>query len=446
MASPPPLPAPPPSAAELARYSFSPPDFMSINRSYNADSVAQNLVFDAWETRSPSQKYRLFIEALRKFPFSVDAYNGLGDLFRREYKEIERAVTCYQYAEQCGNLIWPELKEKEEIPWGMVETRPYLRTYHGLALSLLEKGDIDTAVEKLKFLLRVNPNDNQGCRVILFQALIDKGDYKEAEEIAVKHSNGRKSIQCYFRYGFVLIDFVAKSDQLEETLVQALQNNNLVPQLLLEQQPLPPQPDTVSPHTIDEASDYVHAAMDSWRRVPGVLDWLRDMQTKDGPKPSDDGSVLFELLQKGQIMVTVNSAGQQQRMETMEVTSRVENMSGRGLSDFHMPPGMKDHDPAKIVVYATGNEKGGLEHSKFTSFSYERVEKVHFWSVLHSSQTLVEPEEEKEHTCSNCYEKATLKCSRCQITWYCSADCQRNDWKKGRPTPHKVMCPKFIKT
>lgn len=275
-----PLPSAPPPASQLQRYSFDPPDFVCMHRCYHADEAAQNLVFDAWEAGAASHKYSLCVEALRRFPWSVDAYNALGDLFRRECKQIDRAVICYRYAEQCGNLVWPELREEGqneeggEIPWGVPDKRPYLRTYHGLAVCLLEQGDVDTAIEKLKFLLRVDPNDNQGCRYILFQALIDKADYKEAEEVAAKFSNGRKSRDCNFRYGFVLMDFVTKSDQLEETLVKALQRNNMVPQLLLEERPLPPQPDTVGHQTIDEAADYVRAAMNSWRRLPGVLDWL----------------------------------------------------------------------------------------------------------------------------------------------------------------------------
>jgi hypothetical protein len=71
--------------------------------------------------------------------------------------------------------------------------------------------------------------------MLLFENLIELGEYSEAEEIADLHSNGRKSNESYFRYGFVLIDFmkhklgVCTKEELENTLVGALRVHNFVP-------------------------------------------------------------------------------------------------------------------------------------------------------------------------------------------------------------------------
>jgi len=32
--------------------------------------------------------------------------------------------------------------------------------------------------------------------------------------------------------------------------------------------------------------------------------------------------------------------------------------------------------------------------------------------------------------------KSLRKCARCQLVWYCSADCQKSDWHAG----HKRLC------
>ncbi|KAJ7923100.1 hypothetical protein B0H13DRAFT_1865200 [Mycena leptocephala] len=47
-----------------------------------------------------------------------------------------------------------------------------------------------------------------------------------------------------------------------------------------------------------------------------------------------------------------------------------------------------------------------------------------------------------KNACASCYKTTgnrseLKKCSRCQLTWYCSRDCQRNDWNT-----HKVFCGK----
>ena len=197
MSAPSPLAAPPP-ASELRRYSSRPPDVFSSLRSFPDNEIAQNLIFDAWEATNTRDKFRLCERALNKFPFSVDAYNCIADLYRREYNDLDKAQAAYEHALTCARILWPGIEEYEEIPWGMICHRPFLRAYHGLAVTLKDKGDTKEAVKLLRFLLRVNPSDNQAARMLLFENLIELGEYREAEEIANLHSNGRKSNECYF--------------------------------------------------------------------------------------------------------------------------------------------------------------------------------------------------------------------------------------------------------
>ena len=52
-----------------------------------------------------------------------------------------------------------------------------------------------------------------------------------------------------------------------------------------------------------------------------------------------------------------------------------------------------------------------------------------------------------ERECANCgldANEVTLQCcARCKLVWYCSADCQREDWKHGG---HKTVCKKVSRT
>ena len=179
----------------------------SAIRSYSKGEEAQKFVYDAWEATDPADKFALCQQALSTFPFLVDAYNCLGQIYQRSWHDIAKAEQAYRYAMECGHLLWPELKDSEEILWGRVDCRPYLRTYHGLGMVLEDQGKATEAIKHYRYLLRVNPSDNQGVRFLLFQALIGTGDYREAEEIAEKHSKGRHTGECYFAYGYVIIDY-----------------------------------------------------------------------------------------------------------------------------------------------------------------------------------------------------------------------------------------------
>lgn len=206
------------------------------------------------------------------------------------------------------------------------------------------------------------------------------------------------------------------------------------PQLLLQEEPLPSSPETVSPGSMDEAMNYVISSQTAWKRTTGLLDWLVELRMRDGPKPNDEGSILFDLLKKG--TVRIRSTKTQGATELLEGTSAVARMSGRGFETFQLPKGTKEHDPSKIVCFVTSTgDEDNLKRWTFTSFNYSAVNEVPFWSLLQSSNQYAT---EKAHICNTCFKcPATLRCGNCAVTWYCSPECQKEDWKKGR-VPHKM--------
>jgi tetratricopeptide (TPR) repeat protein len=444
----PPLPKLPP-ASELRKYSSSPPDFISPIVRYHADEEAQNFVYDAWDAESVPQKFALLSQALRIFPFSVDALNAWANLYRVAFDppEFVKAETTYQMALTSARLLWPNLENQEKIEWGHLEHRPLLRTYHGLGVIQKELGKHREAVEKFQFLLKVIPNDNQGARQILFETLIQMGEYQQAEQVAEKHANGRNSTEAFVHYGFVLIDFLrfkageCTEMDLQETLARALQHNNYVPLLLLGDLPLPEEPTHVPPGGLEEATSIVLECKPVWERTPGIIEWFRDQRQLGGEKPNDDGEILFQLLQKGNIMVHMKNTN-----EFLELTSNVELMPGTATPEFGLAPGMKKHNPSKIVALnrAMAYSRDVSFREKFVAFPYDDVIGVHFWKILLTSKVL---DEAKKHSCRACYKPATMCCSDCKVVWYCSRDCQRKDWKgySGIGVPHKSLCPKLQK-
>jgi len=429
-----------PRASELRKYKTSPPDKFSPILRYDAnEEQAIYCVFNAVDAESVSDKFSQLRKALAYFPFSVEALNYWASLYVNPISppDLYKAEKTYEMALTAIRLMRPVMVEQSLIEWVHTEHRDFLITIYDLALIQYRLGKVDDAVEKFRFLLKVNPTDIQGVGARLFNALIQTGDYKLAEEIAEKHSEGRKSTQANFRYGFVIIDFlrfklgVCSEPDLQETLLQAIMCNSYLPSLLLGDNPIPEKPDTEQEAV---AVCLVQDSKSSWERTPGLLEWLRKQPYFGGKKPNDDGSILFQLLNIGNIVVETHN-------EIMALTSNVDNIPGKGRSDFCLAPGMKVHNQAKIVAY----QNNSTNDCRFVSFSYDVVVAMPYWKILYTSKTF---EKIAKSNCDQCHKPAVLQCSRCKVTWYCSEACQKKHWKgKGEyAIPHKEMCRKFIKT
>mmetsp|Transcript_17529 Transcript_17529/g.20151 ORF Transcript_17529/g.20151 Transcript_17529/m.20151 type:complete len:142 (+) Transcript_17529:177-602(+) len=131
----PPIPSLP-FASELRKYTSSPADFISPITYYTANEKAQNLVYYAWEATTVKQKFQLCQKALKIFPFSVDAFNCMANLFSELFPNegdvaLEKAEQTYKLAMKASYILWPDLKEQELVEWGHVEHRPFLRSMHG---------------------------------------------------------------------------------------------------------------------------------------------------------------------------------------------------------------------------------------------------------------------------------------------------------------------------
>jgi hypothetical protein len=232
---------------------------------------------------------------------------------------------------------------------------------------------------------------------------------------------------------------VCTKKELDDTLVEALCVNLFVPYLMLQSELAAQEPPNyISPGDMREAVSSFNSAVGTWRRVPGLIDWLEEVKSRDGVKPLDDGTILFHLMTKGKLLVVLNQGRESNRI--YEVTTNVGTIPGTSLETFSLSPGMKEHNPLKIVCYNTGAQ--GIDDVKrrdFITFKYDDVKEVYFWNLLQLSKGF--DEDLREHTCRECYGAAGLRCSKCVVVWYCSRECQKEDWKK-----HKKMCGKFIKT
>lgn len=130
---------------------------------------AQALVYDGWEALAVEDTRlakRCFRKALELDPDIADAFNGLAELAARK-GDAEGAEGYYRQAyEKAKAALGTE--DKAAYAWyGELDTRPYMRARHGLALLFFNLGKYDEAVGEFKALLELNPNDNQGARYMV---------------------------------------------------------------------------------------------------------------------------------------------------------------------------------------------------------------------------------------------------------------------------------------
>src|SRR5262245_32913679 len=137
---------------------------------------AQALLHRAFEKPDEQRRVQLGKDALAICPDGADADVLLAEnatsrkealrLYEQGVAAGERALGAGAFGRGVGHF------------WGLLETRPYLRSRLGLAHSLWAAGRRDEAVRHLQDMLRLNPTDNQGVRYTLagFLLFLDRDD------------------------------------------------------------------------------------------------------------------------------------------------------------------------------------------------------------------------------------------------------------------------------
>ena len=160
--------------------------------------------------------------------------------------------------------------------WTDLTTRPYMRAMHELAVTLWRRGltqDRHDAIDVAKRMLRLNPNDNQGIRFLLWNWLPEMGLWDEMRPILRKHRDERR---CETLFTSAL-DAIRRHDGVAaDLLAQAIRSNvHVAPLLLADRPPADPGTDSVAWMGPEEAAAYAHRAHANWRKIEGALDMLR---------------------------------------------------------------------------------------------------------------------------------------------------------------------------
>lgn len=160
--------------------------------------------------------------------------------------------------------------------WGYLETRPYMRAKHGLALALWACGERDEAIQHLNEMLRLNPNDNQGMRYLLVEYLLETGQDRSARAVLKRYKD---DASAELTWPAALLEFrqSGNGDKSQRALAKALESNEHVPAYMLGNKRLPKKlPTYVGMGDAAEAQVYVAHGRAAWDNTPGAIEWLKE--------------------------------------------------------------------------------------------------------------------------------------------------------------------------
>lgn len=271
---------------------------MSVMRMLDDDSgdealdLAQEKAFEAMEAPLARERIALAREALALSPLCADAYLVLA----RETTDADDALELYRRAVAVGAEALGEAAFEDDVGsfWGLLQTRPYMRARHELALVLWRLGHRDEAVGHYREMLRLNPNDNQGIRHLLIDALLELGHEADAAALLKRY---REDGSACWTWSAALLAFrrSGNSAPANKALATALESNRHVPAYLLGEKPLPPTlPGFIGMGDESEAIAYAHGAAGAWAAAPEAKDWLAGAPATALPKEDDSQDTAAE--------------------------------------------------------------------------------------------------------------------------------------------------------
>jgi len=231
-----------------------------------------------YEVGNLDEAERVFREVLVRMPDHLDAIHHLA-IVLSERNQLERARDLWDQAVRIGRKAFPQDFKlgTDRLEWGWLENRPFLRCLHGLALARREVGEVEEALSLFQELLLLNPNDNQGVRVLALEALFRLGRLEDALKITEQY---RDDVMAETLYGRALALFkLGRRPEATIALKEAVEYLPLVRKELLKtghRLPRTARPDVVTLGGTDEAYYYWEHWGRFWEEDPEALEWLAE--------------------------------------------------------------------------------------------------------------------------------------------------------------------------
>ena len=235
--------------------------------------LAQDLMYEAWETPRKQDRIRLAEKATALWPDCADAYSLLA---AEKSRSVTEARMYLDRAVEAGERALGPVAFEEDVGhfWGILETRPYMRARARLAECLWKLGEEDEAIEHCQDMLRLNPNDNQGIRDVLLTRLLQRGQQEKARQLLDTYADDGSANWLYNR-ALWLFREEGESEEASRALAEALKQNPHVPAYLLGKKRVPKRlPDSIGWGDDSEAQVYAADAKLLWKGTKDARGWL----------------------------------------------------------------------------------------------------------------------------------------------------------------------------
>lgn len=153
------------------------------------EEQSDDLLFEAYDEPIKSRAIKLAKQALEINPNNIDAENFITKFETNTIKKLGRYKETLD--KEQSKLEKEGLFNKENIGifWGLIETRPYMRTKHSYMLTLMDLGRYTEAIKQGEELLKLCESDNQGIRYLIIGLYVVLERFEECEKIYNKYSD-----------------------------------------------------------------------------------------------------------------------------------------------------------------------------------------------------------------------------------------------------------------
>ncbi|MGP1910006.1 SEC-C metal-binding domain-containing protein [Metabacillus sp. JX24] len=231
---------------------------------------AQELIYEAMES-SPQQRVKLAKQAMEIYPFHPDAFNMLGEAESDPAKQLE----LYKQGMEAGEAdLGKEIFKRDKgMFWGLIETRPYMRSKFNYAILEAAMGNLAEAIKQCEELLELNEMDSQGVRYTLFVMYMDAGEHKKAKALLEKFDETDFAAGAY---NMLLVEFALKGmTSAVERLAQKAKNvNPVIYDVLAGKRKLPKEPEEFGQES--EAVEYFMEYGFVWSNHPELVEWMSE--------------------------------------------------------------------------------------------------------------------------------------------------------------------------